>query len=472
MSLTQSIANAMSGLTAASRMAEVVSSNLANAMTDGYAKREVELTPETIGGVGAGVRVTGITRQVDRGILADRRLADSAVAGYTATTDMLSRLEALGAVDSDASLSNRIAALEESLIAAGSDPSSSVRLDNVLTRLQEVAGSLNDQSDGIQKLRQEADTNIAEQVDALNLALNQVAQLNADITSAKANGLDAAALMDARQTAVDKIAAIVPIREVDRASNQIGLVTTSGLVLLDGSAKDIGFTPTHTITADMTLDSGALSSLTIDGKPVDSTAAGRLDGGSLGAAFALRDKTLPDAQKALDAIAADLIDRFDDGTSPGLFTDAGAALDLSDTDGLAARIAVNTVVDPDQGGATWRLRDGLTATSESTAASATQFDTWLDALAEQRALPTGGAARAASGHAGAYLASLGNTRLAAEGQLSFATARWDTLKEAELANGVDSDQELQSLMQIEQTYAANARLISVLDDMMQTLLEL
>jgi flagellar hook-associated protein 1 FlgK len=51
-------------------------------------------------------------------------------------------------------------------------------------------------------------------------------------------------------------------------------------------------------------------------------------------------------------------------------------------------------------------------------------------------------------------------------------ARLSTLSEQEThAVGVDSDAELQSLMLVEQAYAANARVLSVIDDMMKLLLE-
>jgi hypothetical protein len=43
MSISGAVANALSGLTASARSAEVISSNIANAMTDGYGRREVVL---------------------------------------------------------------------------------------------------------------------------------------------------------------------------------------------------------------------------------------------------------------------------------------------------------------------------------------------------------------------------------------------------------------------------------------------
>ena len=53
MSISGSLSSALSGLTAASRAAEVVSNNVANAQTEGYGKREIELSSRILGGAGA-----------------------------------------------------------------------------------------------------------------------------------------------------------------------------------------------------------------------------------------------------------------------------------------------------------------------------------------------------------------------------------------------------------------------------------
>jgi flagellar hook-associated protein 1 FlgK len=55
---------------------------------------------------------------------------------------------------------------------------------------------------------------------------------------------------------------------------------------------------------------------------------------------------------------------------------------------------------------------------------------------------------------------------------AYLTARQSTLVEQEThVTGVDTDAELQSLMLVEQAYAANARVLSVIDDLMKLLLE-
>ena len=78
MSISGSFSSALSGLTAAARAAEIVSSNIANAMTDGYGRRELTLSARVIGGTGQGVMVGGVTRRSDPVVIGDRRLADAA----------------------------------------------------------------------------------------------------------------------------------------------------------------------------------------------------------------------------------------------------------------------------------------------------------------------------------------------------------------------------------------------------------
>ena len=143
MGISSALNNAVSGLTATSRMAEVVSSNLSNALTEGYGRRGVELSSVQVGDRGGGVRVDGINRFVDAGLLADRRLADAALGGQERSAELVGRLEqGIGGPDDAAGLGARLAEFERALIAAGSDPASDLRLATVVSRLGDVASTL------------------------------------------------------------------------------------------------------------------------------------------------------------------------------------------------------------------------------------------------------------------------------------------------------------------------------------------
>lgn len=481
MSISHSLSNALSGMTAASRMAEIVSSNLANATTDGYGRRTLDLAADSIGGRGAGVSVVGVNRMVDRGILADRRLADAGVNNFEFLANTMRSLQGvIGETGSGDSISARIASLETSLVNATTDPSSQTRLTGVGNRLDELANGLNVASDSIQSMRVDADKSIADQVDTLNTSLSQVEQLNADITYSRNTGSDPSALMDQRQQVIDRIAVIVPVRVMDRDGGQVALVTPSGATLIDGKAREFGFVSNPVITPDMTLASGGLSGLTLDGAVIGPDGIGALNGGALGAAFQARDGELVDAQINLDTIAADLVGRFQDpivdstlaAGDAGLLTDAGAAFDPLNTVGLASRISVNAAIDPGQGGSITNLRDGLNATTPGPSGNASLLQGLLSALSDQRVTGSDPTVLGASARAASFEADLGERRLTYDSELGFASARWASFKEAEAAGGVDTDYEMQMLLRVEKAYSANARVIQTIESMMQTLMEL
>jgi flagellar hook-associated protein 1 FlgK len=485
MSISGSLTNAFSGLTAAARGAEVVSQNLANVLTDGYGRRELQLSTRQLGGSGSGVRVEGVARVVNQTILSDRRLADATQARDQAVTKFLSTIEtAIGAPGEPGSLGSRLAEFEAALVAAASRPDTGVRLEAVLDtakRLTETFGSI---SQAIQDERNAADTAIANEVERLNTTLNRIVQLNRDIRVELASGRDASSFIDERQKAIDIVAAIVPVREVPRDGGQIALFTTGGALLLDGPAGEIGFRPTATITADMTLASGALSGLTFRDLPATAAArSGILGGGSLGTLMTIRDDLAPAAQSRLDAVGRDLMERFESAAAdptlnpgdPGLFTDGGAAFLALDEIGLAGRLSINALVDPSQGGALWRLRDGLGAIAAGPVGQAAGLQALTAALTITRIPASGGfigSAQSAQGLASEFLSGIGSARQTAEADLTSANARRDTLRAAEHADGVDSDQELQQLLLVEQAYTANARVVSAAEAMLDQLMNI
>ena len=480
MSLSLSLSSAVSGLQASARSAELVSSNVANALTDGYGRRDIQLTARSLGGTGSGVEITGVVRVTDHVLLSDRRVAQANMAGSAVLADAFARLEAaIGTPGDAASLGGKIAGLDSALLAATSRPDSEQRLAAVLTAAQGLATQVGKASIAVQMERERADDRIAENVKELNDTLAKVAALNAQILKQVVADRDASPLMDQRQQLIDKIAEIVPLRQIDRDTGQIALISTGGAVLLDGRPALFGFTPVGKVTPDMTLASGALSGLTMNGRPVTfGDGSGKLDGGAMAANFRLRDIEAPVQQVRLDALARDLIARFANPSvdttltsgAPGLFTDAGAAFNAATETGLAGRLAVNTAADPANGGALWRLRDGLGATTEGPPGESALLTALRGQLTAFLAPASGGfapGARSFSGLASDVLSFVSRARTGAEAEQSYTAARYDSLRADELAAGVDTDQQLQSLLLIERAYGANAQVIKTVDSMIK-----
>jgi len=482
MSMSSALSNALSGLTASSRSAEIVSSNIANALTDGYGRRELDLSSRVLGGEGSGVRIDGISRIVDKVVIADRRLADASLGASSTHAGFLQRIEdVVGAPGETGSLVDRLAGLDAAFIEAASRPDSEPRLQNVLRSAQGLAGHINTISREIQTQRTQADQTISQQVDRLNSTLKQIEELNHAILTQNSSGRDASALMDQRQQLVDQISSIVPMRAVPRDREQIALITTGGAVLLDGRAAEIGFTSVGLITEDMTLDAGSLSGLTLNGNPVSTSGNGIMAGGSLTALFEVRDELAIKAQANLDAVARDLVERFQDPAvdstlapgNAGLFTDDDAFFTSANEAGLSTRLSINSLVDPVSGGAIWRLRDGIGAVTQGDVGNATLLQNLSSTLTATRVPASGGfanAARSASGLASDFLSAISSERQSAEAMIAFSSTKVDTLKTQELQSGVDTDHEMQQLLLVEQSFAANARVMQTIDELIQTLL--
>lgn len=482
MSITSALSSAISGLTASSRAAGVVSTNLANVLTEGYAPREIVLSSQ--GRIG-GVSVVGVTRNVDESLLSERRFADSELAYSETRNEFAVFLEKeIGLPGEPGSLNDLIVDFEVRLTSAAAKPEDEVRLAQAVQGAKTLADKINTVSESIQTKRSEAETEIGQAVKDLNRLLVELQKVNTQISSTKDTGGLSASLFDERQGIVDKIAEYIPVQIAPRDNDTIALFSPGGVILIDGPPVELSFTASNTIEPQMTLGSGLLSGLEINGQPITPSGDNSpISGGRLSALFEVRDTLAPDAQVKIDAVARNLVERFQSPTldatrlpgDPGLFTDAGSAFNSADELGISSRISVNASVDPSQGGELFRLRDGLGATAPGQVGDATLLLSLSDTVSSRDSLISGGlgsTSRNFAEHATAFLSDAGQQRLFFEQSQSFAASRQASFLELELQDGVDSDTELQNLLLVEQAYTANARMIQTVDEMIDTLLRI
>ena len=482
MSLSNALSNAMSGIAAVTRGTEVVSSNLANALTPGFARRELQLSARPY--AAGGVHVDGVTRTVRTSVVAQGRVASA----DTARTQIIATFhktmaDSIGVPGETGALTTLLADFDAALTAAAAQPQSEINLSRVLSTAQTLARSYGTLGAQVQDARTEADRAIASDVQALNDGLAQVAELNLQISVQQSAGDDATALQDSRQQLIDSLSEIVPIQELPRDGGRVALFTAGGAILLDGVTPAlIGFNAAGPLAAGMTVEGSSVGRLSLNGQELSAGQMVMFSGGRLAANFQTRDVDAPAAQSRLDAAARDLVERFSDpdvdatrGNGPGLFTDAGASLDPAKEAGLSQRLAVNSAVDIAQGGSLWRLRDGLGASAPGPVGQTALLDRLRGALAEQRISGSSGMSatpRSAATMAADVTSWAATARLGAESALAGATARSDSYDAMIRQDGVDSDQEMETLLGLERAYTANAKVLSAVDDMIQTILRL
>jgi len=485
MSISSALQSAVSGLGANSRMLEVVSGNLANQLTEGYAARSVSLG-SMAGGLGGGVRVLSVDRAVDTELTALRRRADAEAARGGIMSDAATAIaSALGETGEPGSLIDRLRRFETALGALADTPESAPRQEAAVAAAIDLTAGFVAMSEETVRLREGADGAIAREVEAINTALGEVARLNRQIQVFMATGRDTSALEDARERHVDRIAAAIPLRETRTDDGRIELRTEQGLTLVDSSARRLDFTPTPVITAPMSYagGTGALSGLRLGDVDIapGSGRAQALTDGALAGLFEVRDETLPRFQAQIDALAADLIARGDPGTAdptlgagdPGLFTDAGAALDSAPLVGLAGRIAVNPSIDPAAGGLPSRLRDGLAAATPGPVGRDTLLRVLGDAFAartDATSVPGLSGELSLDGRIAGVMELVATARVAREVDLGVLTgARAVLAGEEGRLRAVDEDAELAKLIRLEQAFAANTQVIQAAARMLDEL---
>lgn len=485
MSISLALSNALSGLGAVSRGTEVVSSNLANALTPGYGARELQLSSRTLGGNGGGVRVEGIARLVPAAILADHRIAESSLGSSSTLSNFQVTIEnATGSANQSDSLTTILGNFQASLVSAAANPDSDAELRNVSESATSLSNKINYIAIELQKARTMADKSIEGDVGRLNSALSEVARLNRLVTIAQAKGQDASALIDARQATIDGIADIVPIKEVQRDNGMVSLFTKGGATLIDGlKPAKIEFSASGAITPQMSNAGGQLSTLVVDGIALTQAQMNMFKGGSLAANFNIRDNLAPAYQDQLDTLAKDLYDRLADpdvdatlsAGQAGLFTDRQAALDPASTLGFANRITVNNAVNPERGGELWRIRDGINAVQPGPPGNSTTILQLGDALSFQKvsSVPgTSGALKSLFTSASDLQSLVGINRVKSEASEAHDASYASTMKSSLLAHGVDSDKEMEMLLQLERSYAANAKVIQAVNDMLDSILRI
>jgi len=482
MSISSAINAARSGLITTGLQAENVANNVANASTPGYVQRSVVLGEVLVGNSTLGVRSEGISRSQNEMVVAQRRLVSSDLAQSDVLTGVWTSLSAqLGTSADDPGLFQSLSGLESAVKTAAASPESSASATALVTAAKDVADQFNSLSQTVTDLRAEADREIATGVSTVNTALKQVEDLNTRITNTQANSNLEASLLDERQRVLDTIAEYMPIEVVPRDFRKVDIITTEGVFLISGTAREIEFDAASNLSADRTIENGGVSGLTVDGTVITPGARsfGAISSGMFGALVQLRDQDLPAFNDQLDAVADDIITRLSndtiDPTTPdgtqGLFVDLGSGSLL----GKANRIEVNPLVDPDRGGLTTRVRDGLGTVGQGDPGNATILNSIDAALTSADEINAAGLQGFfSSAELGAQLSSLaGQAVVSNETVLASNRTQYNTMVAAEQENtGVDMDAQMQQLLVIEQSYSANARVIQVASELLNRLMEL
>jgi flagellar hook-associated protein 1 FlgK len=344
MGLNTALGTSISGLRSAQVGIGVISQNVANAGTPGYVRRNVS-NVDSINGGTVGLGNPNVQRLLDR-IVQHQLLQESSGAAYTSTrAQVFANLDQLyGAPGSKTALDSMYSTFTSSLQALQNDPSSYTNRTAVLDAASQLANRLRGLSEGVQQQRSQAEAGIGSAVTRVNELLDQLTNVNARIVNGQQTS-GTADLRDQRDRIVSELSQYVEIRTDERPNGALSITTASGTQLFDGrptikfefdARANIG--PQSQWSSDPAQRSvGTIVARDLSGNSFDAIANNTFRSGEIGALVELRDKTLVQAQKQLDEIAAQLSSALSDREIAGTAVTAGAATGFDvDLTGLQA----------------------------------------------------------------------------------------------------------------------------------------
>jgi flagellar hook-associated protein 1 len=485
-SLSSALNYAISGLTTAAAQTAVVSRNIAFANDPGYSRKYANLI--TLPG--------GVSSVASYGRSADKRLLDklldvtSSSSGKQAVLNALTRLsQTIGDPESDSSITALVGKLQHSLQAYEANPSNALLAADAFRSAAGLASGLNQAAAAAQEARKTADEDMAASVGRINTLLDQFKIANDAVVRGAGTASDLSDNLDQRDRILKLLSEEIGIRTTTRPNNDIAIYTDGGVTLFETNPREVTMEPTLTFQSGVAGKPVYVDGVRITGLP----SAMPSSSGKLHGLAEIRDRVTVTYQTQLDEVARGLIEMFaesDQQAVPslpdvvGLFTYDGAPAippPGAAIGGLAARIRINPLADPAQGGNPALIRDG------GFGGAAYIYNSVGDAGFQDRIAQLIGAFETVRGFDPvSQLGSQANIKtfsanssgwIEARRQQANQSAEFESALKSRTSDallrvtGVNIDEEMAAMLDLEKAYQASSKVLSVVDGMLASLLE-
>jgi flagellar hook-associated protein 1 FlgK len=447
--------SALAGLDVTKARIDLISQNIANAQTVGYTDKTVTQSTDGLGVVQLGTIQRNVSEQLQQSL----NDTTGTVNQLQTTATLLTQVQtAFGTPSADNSLASSITNLQNAFQDLSVNPEQSTLFNSVLDQAGAVAGQLNSLSQTVSGTSFSASTQMQQAVTTVNTTLQSIDSLNKQIISA-GPGADTSTLQDQRDQAISTLAGFMDITTFNKPDGEVAIYTADGKPLDDNTAATI---TTNGNALEWNMPPAAPAPITVSS-------------GTIAGLQNLQNTVLPALQSQLDDIARALTVNFDSINVP-LFNDGGTspllgsnpALPISVANpvnptqltGYAARIAVNQTILATP----TILRDANSATplapgdTTNIDAAVALFNSQTISFNPAVGLPaTSSFAQAATD----FVSSVSAQQATAQDQLTSTQQLQQTLQnQISAQSGVNIDQEVALLAVLQNTYSANARVLT------------
>ena len=444
MSTTSSIMNtALMSMQTYQSAIGVTSENIAKSDADGYSRKSVRIT---------GTQETEAVRAVSTFAQKNVVKSSTELGFLEKESSYLAAVEALFDESEGSGLNEALSDFWNSWQDLANNPSGATERSVLVSNSSVLAGQLNDLAAGLEATREAIDGDIASAVLEINQITSQIAELNQTLFEYQASGRSTDSINDSLDYLTGQLAALVDINYHTDADGRICIQLADGKPLVEGGTS-------WSLETSLNTGTGLFDVAWNDGYGTTTVVNDTNTGGVVGGCLAVRDQYIPGYLDELDEITSTLITEvnnlltagYDQSGQPGvtLFTGTGAG-----------DVAVNTNV----------VDDPSLIAAAGSADSAPGDGSVALAVAELQttSLMNGGTTTLDEFYS-ALVSQVGQDTKSAESgyeQQSSLDEFYRNFRES--ISGVSLDEEYANLVIYQQAYEASARVITLLQELLET----
>lgn len=445
---------ALSGLLTSQKQMEIAQNNIANANTDGYARQRLEVsTNDTLVGsgvekeIGSGVIANQVTRIKDELLIGQVRSEQSQVGYYDNLSKTLQDVEVTFGDTENGGLNNALTGFFHAWEEVNKFPEEKSYRFALVGQAQALVNQFTTISDQLDETKANVDTQLDQKLTKINSLTEKIAKINNKIGNGSTDNPNA--LFDERDRYLNELSQYIDINvQKDSKNPNLINVKSGGTYLVSGVNSSPIKKMEDSLTKEMILGVN-----NVEYKPNE---------GSLLSDIALKNNYLPRYEDELNELATTLINKVNSYHSAGYGTDGSTGNNFflgSD----ARTIKFNSVLESN----TEKIALSANPSSPGNSSQGALIASILD-----EKLFNGGTV-SLQGFYNGFLVDMATDLNNANDQTSVhenVLTGLETTKQS--IQGVSVDEEMTNLLQYQQFYTANSKMIKATDDTIKQLFEL
>jgi flagellar hook-associated protein 1 len=432
--------------------------NIANVNTPGYSRQRVNLATSlgltsASGQMGSGVRVSDIQRIYDQFLGSQINTESYNLGKWEAQKSSLERVEIIFDETTGFGLNQAMGDFWNAWQDLANNPEGHTERQVLVAKSEIMAEAFNKISSDLNQQQNDIDSSIEGAVIEINTIAGQISDLNIKISDIEKSGQSANDLRDERDLLLKELSSMIDISSFERDDGQVTVLVGNGRPLVQ---------PPYSLSlSTVTNASGHEDVVWVDrdGNSVDIT--NDISGGKLKGWLEVRDVKIEDYKTRLDDLASSIITEVNNLHTAG-FDLNGAAGGAFFTGTSASDIAVDTNI----------INDVNLIAASGTGAPGDNSNSIAIVNLQNGLLMSGGTATYDDFY-NSLVSDVGIDAQSAQMNYDHQTAMASSLDNyRESISGVSLDEEMVNLVKFQHAYDAAAKLISAVDEMMNTVMNM